>query len=160
MVRTGDRRARRGGIVVGLDVRVTEHAGGGREHRLAARGGTAGGDLWETLGWLDAEGCARYVVTDVSRDGTLLGPNLDLSGAVARAVAAPVIASGGIPTIDDLVILAETAAGIANLEGAIFGTALSTGRFTLSDALDAVTRAGAVTASKADLRRATGTGRS
>ena len=126
-------------VAVSLDVRVVEDPGGSAQHRLAARGGTAdGGDLWETLERLDRDGCARYVVTDVSRDGTLRGPNVELYRAVTRATTAPVITSGGISSIDDLIVLAEAAAAGANLEGAIVGTALHAGRFTLPDALDAM----------------------
>ena len=128
-------------VAVSLDVRVIEDPGGSPQHRLAARGGTAdGGDLWETLERLDRDGCARYVVTDVSRDGTLRGPNVELYRAVTRATTAPVIASGGISSIEDLVVLAEAAAAGANLEGAIVGTALHAGRFTLPEALDAMRR--------------------
>ncbi len=121
-------------IAVGLDVRITE-AG----HRLAARGWTTdGGDLWETLERLDRDGCARYVVTDVSKDGTLRGPNVDLLRAVAAATPAPVIASGGIAEVSDLVALAEVAATGVNIEGSIVGKALYAGRFTLPEALAAV----------------------
>lgn len=129
-------------IAVGLDVRVVENPDGAVRHRLAARGrardGGEGGDLWETIEWLDREGCARYVVTDVRRDGMLHGPNVELYRAVTRATAAPVIASGGISTVDDLVILAETAAAGANLEGSIVGKALYAGRFDLPEALKAM----------------------
>ena len=124
-------------IAVGLDVRVVQDPDGSVQHRLAARGWTRdGGDLWETLARLDRDGCARYVVTDVSKDGMLRGPNVDLYRAVTRATSAPVIASGGISTLADLVVLAEAAAPGANLEGAIIGTALYAGRFTLAEALD------------------------
>jgi phosphoribosyl isomerase A len=109
------------------------------EHRLAARGWTRdGGDLWETLGRLDREGCARYVVTDVGKDGMLGGPNMELYHAVTTATTAPVIASGGIAAIEDLVLLAEAAASGANLEGSIVGKALYAARFTLPDALQAM----------------------
>jgi phosphoribosylanthranilate isomerase len=119
-------------IAVGLDVRITD-AG----HRLAARGWTTdGGDLWETLARLDEDGCARYVVTDVSKDGTLRGPNLDLLRDVCKATAAPVIASGGVAEIDDLVALAGLAGD--GVEGSIVGKALYAGRFTLEDALASV----------------------
>ncbi len=128
-------------IAVALDVRVVEDPDGAGQHWLAARGGTRdGGELWETLARLDRDGCARYVVTDVSRDGTLRGPNVELCRAVTRATSAPVIASGGISTIGDLVVLAEAAAAGANLEGSIIGTALYTGRFTLPEALEAMRR--------------------
>jgi phosphoribosylanthranilate isomerase len=126
-------------ISVALDVRVVEDPDGSTQHRLAARGSTGhGADLWETLARLDREGCARYVVTDVSKDGTLRGPNVELYQAVTRATAAPVIASGGIAAIGDLVVLAEVATAGANLEGVIIGTALYAGRFTLPEALEAI----------------------
>jgi phosphoribosyl isomerase A len=135
IVEHGDR------VAVSLDVRVVEGPGGSTRHRLAARGGTAdGGDLWQTLARLDGDGCARYVVTDVSRDGMLRGPNLGLPRAVGRVTATPVIASGGISSIGDLVVLAQAAAAGANLEGAIVGQALYAGRFTLPEALEAVRR--------------------
>jgi 1-(5-phosphoribosyl)-5-[(5-phosphoribosylamino)methylideneamino] imidazole-4-carboxamide isomerase/N-(5'phosphoribosyl)anthranilate isomerase len=119
-------------IAVGLDVRITD-----KGHRLAARGWTTdGGDLWETLARLDADGCARYVVTDVSKDGTLGGPNLDLLREVCKATDAPVIASGGVSTIGDLTALAVLAAD--GVEGSIVGKALYAGRFTLTEALAAV----------------------
>jgi phosphoribosylanthranilate isomerase len=121
-------------IAVGLDVKIKNGV-----HRLAARGWTTdGGDLWETLERLDRDGCARYVVTDVGKDGTLKGPNVDLLRAVAAATPAPVIASGGIAEVADLVTLAEAAAAGANIEGSIVGKALYAGRFTLPEALAAV----------------------
>jgi phosphoribosyl isomerase A len=108
-------------------------------HRLAARGWTRdGGDLWEVLERLDRDGCARYVVTDVGKDGMLRGPNLDLMRDVAAATPAPVIASGGISEVADLVALAELAATGVNVEGSIVGKALYAGRFTLPEALEAV----------------------
>jgi phosphoribosylanthranilate isomerase len=126
-------------IAVGLDVRVVEDPDGSVQHRLAARGWTRdGGDLWATLARLDRDGCARYIVTDVSKDGTLRSPNVELYRAVTRATTAPVIASGGISAIGDLVVLAEVAATGANLEGSIVGKALYAGRFTLPEALEAM----------------------
>jgi len=112
-------------IAVGLDVRGT---------RLAARGWTAeGGELYETLGRLNAEGCARYVVTDVLKDGTLRGPNLALLRDVCARTSAPVIASGGVSALADLRALAELVP--VGVEGAIVGTALYEGAFTLKEAL-------------------------
>jgi phosphoribosyl isomerase A len=126
-------------IAVGLDVRITEEKG----HRLAARGWTTdGGDLWETLERLDRDGCARYVVTDVGKDGMLSGPNVELLTEVAARTPAPVIASGGVSRLDDLVVLARAAAQGANIEGSIVGKALYAGRFTLPEALEAVRAAG------------------
>jgi phosphoribosylanthranilate isomerase len=132
-------------VAVGLDVRITEQG-----HRLAARGWTTdGGDLWEVLARLDRDGCTRYVVTDVSKDGTLQGPNVGLLRDVAAATPAPVIASGGIAEIADLVALAEAAAEGANIEGSIVGKALYAGRFTLPEALAAVRAVGAASADRA-----------
>jgi phosphoribosylanthranilate isomerase len=120
-------------IAVGLDVR-------GRT--LAARGWTQdGGDLFEVLDRLDRDGCARYVVTDVTKDGTLSGPNLDLLRTVCAATDKPVVASGGVSSLDDLRALAElTGIGI---EGAIVGKALYARAFTLPEALLAVQAAAA-----------------
>jgi phosphoribosyl isomerase A len=119
-------------VAVGLDVRVTDQG-----HRLAARGWTTdGGDLWEVLERLDADGCARYVVTDVSKDGTLRGPNLELLRDVCKVTDAPVIASGGVSELADLVALSGLAGD--GVEGAIVGKALYAGRFTLPQALTAV----------------------
>ena len=115
-------------IAVGLDVRGTT---------LAARGWTQeGGDLWETLARLDADGCARYVVTDVHKDGTLTGPNLQLLRDVCARTPAPVVASGGVSSLDDL----RAVAGLADegVEGAIVGKALYAGAFSLPEALAAV----------------------
>jgi len=112
-------------VAVGLDVR-------GRT--LAARGWTRdGGDLYEVLARRDAEGCARYVVTDVNKDGMLQGPNLQLLRDVCSATDRPVVASGGITELADL----EALAGLVpeGVEGAIIGTALYEGRFTLEEAL-------------------------
>jgi len=117
-------------IAVGLDVRGTT---------LAARGWTEeGGDLWETLARLDADGCARYVVTDVQRDGTLTGPNLTLLSEVCARTAAPVVASGGVSSLADLRAIAALAH--QGVEGAIVGKALYAGAFTLPEALAAIAR--------------------
>lgn len=112
-------------IAVGLDV---------RGHTLAARGWTQeGGDLFETVARLDRDGCTRYVVTDVAKDGTMQGPNLALLKEVAAATHAPIIASGGVSTLDDIRALRElTSIGI---EGSIVGKALYAGAFTLEEAL-------------------------
>ncbi|PSL57970.1 1-(5-phosphoribosyl)-5-[(5-phosphoribosylamino)methylideneamino] imidazole-4-carboxamide isomerase [Saccharothrix carnea] len=119
-------------IAVGLDVRITEQG-----HRVAARGWTKdGGDLWEVLERLDRDGCSRYVVTDVSKDGTLTGPNVDLLREVCARTDAPVIASGGVSSVADLVALAALSRD--GVEGAIVGKALYAGAFTLPEALAAV----------------------
>lgn len=117
-------------IAVGLDVRGTT---------LAARGWTEdGGDLWEVLARLEEAGCSRYVVTDVTKDGTLRGPNIDLLRDVAARTDAPVVASGGISSLDDLAALRELVS--AGVEGAIVGKALYAGAFTLPQALDVAGR--------------------
>lgn len=119
-------------IAVGLDVRITPEG-----HRLAARGWTKdGGDLWDVLDRLNEAGCSRYVVTDVSKDGTLRGPNLELLREVCARTDAPVIASGGVSSLDDLRALAALSAD--GVEGAIVGKALYAGAFTLPEALAAV----------------------
>jgi 1-(5-phosphoribosyl)-5-[(5-phosphoribosylamino)methylideneamino] imidazole-4-carboxamide isomerase/N-(5'phosphoribosyl)anthranilate isomerase len=115
-------------IAVGLDVRGTT---------LAARGWTQeGGDLWEVLDRLESEGCPRYVVTDVTKDGTLRGPNLDLLREVCARTDRPVIASGGVSSLDDLRALATLVP--QGVEGAIVGKALYAQAFTLEEALAAV----------------------
>lgn len=112
-------------IAVGLDV---------RDRTLAARGWTKeGGDLFETITRLDKDGCARYVVTDVTKDGTLKGPNLELLKSVCEVTKAPIVASGGISSIADIESLKELVS--IGVEGAIMGKALYAGAFTLADAL-------------------------
>ncbi|SEB15378.1 MULTISPECIES: bifunctional 1-(5-phosphoribosyl)-5-((5-phosphoribosylamino)methylideneamino)imidazole-4-carboxamide isomerase/phosphoribosylanthranilate isomerase PriA [unclassified Mycobacterium] len=119
-------------VAVGLDVQFENGS-----WRLRGRGWeTDGGDLWEVLERLDSEGCSRYVVTDVTKDGTLTGPNLDLLSTVAGRTTAPIIASGGVSSLDDLRAIATlTGQGV---EGAIVGKALYAERFTLPEALAAV----------------------
>ena len=113
-------------IAVGLDVRGTT---------LAARGWTReGGDLWDVLDQLEEAGCARYVVTDVTKDGTLRGPNLELLRELTSRTPKPVIASGGVATLDDIAALRELVP--RGVEGAIVGKALYAGAFTLTEALD------------------------
>ena len=124
IARHGDR------VAVGLDVRGTT---------LAARGWTKeGGDLWETLARLDAAGCSRYVVTDVTKDGTLRGPNLDLLREVCARTDAPVVASGGVSSLDDLRALRTLVP--VGVDSAIVGKALYAGAFTLPEALDVAGR--------------------
>jgi phosphoribosylformimino-5-aminoimidazole carboxamide ribotide isomerase/phosphoribosylanthranilate isomerase len=113
-------------IAVGLDV---------RGHVLAARGWTKeGGDLFETIERLERDGCARYVVTDVTKDGTLKGPNLELLREVCAATKKPVIASGGISSLEDISALSMLRS--IGVEGAIVGKALYAGAFTLEEALE------------------------
>jgi len=117
--RFGDR------VAVGLDVRGTT---------LAARGWTQdGGDLWEVLARLEEAGCARYVVTDVTKDGTLKGPNRELLARMCAATDKPVVASGGISSLEDIAALAAMVP--QGVEGAIMGKALYAGRFSLEQAL-------------------------
>ena len=112
-------------IAVGLDVRGTT---------LAARGWTReGGDLWEVLARLEGAGCARYVVTDVTKDGTLKGPNVDLLREVMKRTSKPVVASGGISSLQDIRDLHALVAD--GLEGAILGKSLYANKFTLQEAL-------------------------
>lgn len=123
IARHGDR------VAVGLDVRGTT---------LAARGWTSdGGDLWAVLDELERAGCARYVVTDVAKDGTLAGPNLDLLRQVLAATGKPVVASGGVASLDDLRALRRLTGD--GLEGAVVGKALYEGAFTLTEALAVAT---------------------
>jgi 1-(5-phosphoribosyl)-5-[(5-phosphoribosylamino)methylideneamino] imidazole-4-carboxamide isomerase/N-(5'phosphoribosyl)anthranilate isomerase len=115
-------------VAVGLDVRGTT---------LAARGWTEeGGELYDVLARLDRDGCARYVVTDVGRDGTMTGPNLDLLGGVCAATDRPVVASGGVSSLEDLRAIATLVPD--GVEGAIVGKALYAGAFTLEEALAVV----------------------
>jgi 1-(5-phosphoribosyl)-5-[(5-phosphoribosylamino)methylideneamino] imidazole-4-carboxamide isomerase/N-(5'phosphoribosyl)anthranilate isomerase len=115
-------------IAVGLDVRGT---------RLAARGWTTlGGELLDVLSRLESDGCRRYVVTDVTKDGTLAGPNLDLLRQVCGLTRSPVIASGGVSVIDDLLAIAALVP--VGVDSAIVGKALYAGKFTLQEALQAV----------------------
>lgn len=115
-------------IAVGLDV---------RGHTLAARGWTQeGGDLFEVLERLERDGCQRYVVTDVTKDGTLTGPNLELLRQVCEVTDKPVVASGGVSSLDDLRAIARLSS--IGVEGSIVGKALYAGAFTLPEALAAV----------------------
>lgn len=126
IARHGDR------IAVGMDVRVVDG-----EPRLRGRGWVSdGGNLWEVLERLNKDGCARYVVTDVSKDGMLNGPNLEMLSQVCSVTDSPVVASGGVSSIADLEAIATLVP--EGVEGAIVGKALFAGRFTLPEALAAV----------------------
>ena len=115
-------------VCVGLDV---------RGHTLAARGWTSkGGDLFETMKRLDDDGCGRYVVTDVARDGMMTGPNLDLLGEVSNRTPAKVTASGGISSLNDLRDIDRLSD--RGVDSAILGKSLYEGAFTLEQALDLV----------------------
>ena len=132
VVRPGRRRARRqGGRRAGRARSSTASTG-----CAAAAGRPTAAICGPVLERLDSEGCSRFVVTDVTKDGTLTGPNLDLLSSVAERTDAPVIASGGVSSLDDLRAIATlTDRGV---EGAIIGKALYAGRFTLPQALAAV----------------------
>ncbi|WP_181275757.1 bifunctional 1-(5-phosphoribosyl)-5-((5-phosphoribosylamino)methylideneamino)imidazole-4-carboxamide isomerase/phosphoribosylanthranilate isomerase PriA [Brevibacterium oceani] len=117
-------------VAIGLDVRGTT---------LAARGWTQdGGDLYEVLNALEAAGCARYVVTDVRKDGTLQGPNVELLKTLAEKTETPIVASGGVSSLDDLRALRELVP--YGVDSAIVGKALYAGKFTLEEALDVTGR--------------------
>ena len=117
-------------IAVGLDV---------RGHTLATRGWTeSGGDLFEMITKLDEAGCSRYIVTDVSKDGTLAGPNLELLREVCAATKTPIVASGGISTLQDLINLRSMRD--VGIEGAIVGKAIYSGAFTIAQALEVATK--------------------
>lgn len=117
-------------VAVGLDV---------RGEVLSARGWTRdGGNIWDVLARLEDDGCARYVVTDVTKDGTLRGPNLDLLRGVCERTDKPVVASGGVSSLADIGAIASlTDIGV---EGAIVGKALYAGAFTLPEAIETVER--------------------
>lgn len=119
-------------VAVELDVRIIDG-----HHRLHARGHNAdSGDLWRMMDRLNSVGCARYIVTDVTRDGTMSGPNLELLRRVCAATDVPIVASGGVATLDDLRAIAELAP--CGIEGVITGKALHTGQFTFREACAAV----------------------
>ena len=112
-------------VAVGLDV---------HGHTLAARGTKRqGGDVFEVIDFLNEAGCARYVVTDVSRDGMMSGPNLPLLEEVAARTDAAIVSSGGISSIEDI----KAIAALGSVEGLIVGKALYQGAFTLEQALAA-----------------------
>jgi phosphoribosylformimino-5-aminoimidazole carboxamide ribotide isomerase/phosphoribosylanthranilate isomerase len=112
-------------IAVGLDVRGTT---------LAARGWTKeGGELFETIERLDRDGCSRYIVTDVAKDGMLSGPNIELLKSVCAATSAPIVASGGVSSLEDIAAISQLVE--IGVEGAIVGKALYAGAFTLPQAL-------------------------
>lgn len=130
-------------IAVALDVALDPNAEGQEKYRLSPRGRPTdttapASDLLETLDRLDRAGCQRYVVTDVSRDGMLSGPNVGLYRLVTQESEAMVIASGGVSTLEDLTMLADIERVGGRLEGAVIGKALYADQFTLTQAFDAV----------------------
>lgn len=127
---------KRHGEAIAIDIAVREEGG---QWRTKGNGWTSdGGDLWEVLEYFDAAGCARFVVTDVSRDGTLSGPNIDLLRDVSAATDAVVTASGGVASLDDVLAIARYAD--EGIDSVIIGKALYEGRFTLREALAALAR--------------------
>ena len=129
---------RRHGEKIAVDIAVRLENG---EWRTKGNGWVSdGGDLWEVLERLDSQGCSRFVVTDVSKDGTLTGPNVDLLRDVAAATDAPIVASGGISTLEDVLELAKYQD--EGIDSVIIGKALYEHRFTLAEALEAVEKLG------------------
>ena len=129
---------KRYGEAIAIDIAVREEDG---QWRTKGNGWTSdGGDLWEVLEFFDAAGCARVVVTDVSRDGTLSGPNIDLLRDVSAATDARVTASGGVSSLSDVRTIARYAD--EGIDSVIIGKALYENRFTLREALDSIGRAG------------------
>jgi 1-(5-phosphoribosyl)-5-[(5-phosphoribosylamino)methylideneamino] imidazole-4-carboxamide isomerase/N-(5'phosphoribosyl)anthranilate isomerase len=117
-------------IAIGLDV---------RGNQLSARGWTKeGGELFETLERLEADGAARYVVTDVTKDGTLQGVNTDLLLKIAQFTNKPLVASGGIGRLEDIERLVSLVSH--GIEGAILGKALYAKKFSLPQALKIANR--------------------
>lgn len=122
------------GDQIAVDIAVKEIEG---EWRTRGNGWVSdGGDLWEVLERLDSQGCQRFVVTDVSKDGTLTGPNIELLRDVSAATDAPVTASGGISTLEDVIEVAKYQD--EGIDSVIIGKALYEGRFTLTEALAAL----------------------
>ena len=117
-------------IAVGLDVRGSTLIGRGSSKEV--------GQLQEVLEKLEQAGCARYIVTDVAKDGMLQGPNLELLRQVLSVTDKPVVASGGISSLDDIAALSQLVS--SGLEGAILGKALYAKRFTLEQALELVSK--------------------
>lgn len=125
-------------IAIALDVQVAQEPNSSPRHRLAARGANLDvGDMWEAIAWLDALGCRRYIITDVSKDGMLAGPNIDLYRDVLAVTQTNVIASGGVSSIADLIALANLAQSCSNVEGAVVGSAFHVNAFTFADAIAA-----------------------
>lgn len=121
------------GDAIAVDIAVREEDG---QWRTKGRGWTSdGGDLWEVLEFFDAAGCSRFVVTDVSKDGTLAGPNVDLLRDVSAATDAAVTASGGVSSLADIAEIARFAD--EGIDSVIVGKALYEKRFTVREALQA-----------------------
>jgi phosphoribosylformimino-5-aminoimidazole carboxamide ribotide isomerase len=132
-----------GGVAVGLDARLVTDDAGSRVWRVATRGWEtdSGRDLLDVVGEFETAGVAAVIVTEIGRDGTMEGPDLEGLGRVLEATTLDVIASGGVGTLGDLRDLARLEAGWRRLSGAIVGRALYEHRFTLAEALAATTPA-------------------
>jgi 1-(5-phosphoribosyl)-5-[(5-phosphoribosylamino)methylideneamino] imidazole-4-carboxamide isomerase/N-(5'phosphoribosyl)anthranilate isomerase len=117
-------------IAVGLDVRGSTLIGRGSSKEV--------GEWLEVLEQLEQAGCARYIVTDVAKDGMLQSPNLELLRQVLEITEKPVVASGGISSLDDISALNQLVP--YGLESAILGKALYANRFTLEQALELVSK--------------------
>jgi phosphoribosyl isomerase A len=117
-------------IAVGLDVRGSTLIGRGSSREV--------GELLAVLEQLEQAGCARYIVTDVAKDGMLQGPNLELLRQVLETTEKQVVASGGISSLDDISALNQLVP--YGLECAILGKALYAKRFTLEQALELVSK--------------------
>jgi phosphoribosylformimino-5-aminoimidazole carboxamide ribotide isomerase len=124
-----------GRIAVGLDARGTE---------VAVRGWLEGSeaDLVGLAQRFEGVGLAALIVTEIGRDGTLEGPALEQLAAVLEASTVPVIASGGVGTLEDLRALADVRVGGRSLAGVIVGRAIYEGRFGVAEALATLTRDG------------------
>ncbi|MGH9243028.1 MAG: 1-(5-phosphoribosyl)-5-[(5-phosphoribosylamino)methylideneamino]imidazole-4-carboxamide isomerase [Acidimicrobiales bacterium] len=128
-----------GRVAVGLDV---------RDREVAVRGwvdGT-GRDVFDVTRQLAGCGAAAFVVTQIVRDGTLAGPDLDGLAALLAASEVPVIASGGVGSLDDLAALARLRSAGRELAGAVVGKALYAGRFGLAEAFAVIREARAASA--------------
>jgi len=128
-----------GRVAVGLDARLVTAEAGRRVWRVATRGWEtdSGRDLLDVVGEFETFGVAAVIVTEIGRDGTMEGPDLEGLGRVLEATSLDVIASGGVGTLADIADLARLEAGWRRLSGAIVGRALYEARFTLSEALAA-----------------------
>ena len=117
-------------IIVALDI---------RDGRVATRGWTEETVPYrEAIKRLDGVGCLRYMVTDISKDGTLTGPNLSLLEDVASNTESSVIASGGVALLEDIASLRHLVA--LGIEGAVIGKALYEGVFTVAEAIEVAER--------------------
>jgi phosphoribosylformimino-5-aminoimidazole carboxamide ribotide isomerase len=115
-----------GHVAVGLDAR-------GRKVAVRGWAEETGADLLELAKRFESSGVDALIVTEIGRDGTMHGPDLDQLAAVLHVTSTPVIASGGVGTLDDLVELAGLVVDGRHLAGAIAGRAIYEGRFTVAE---------------------------